>query len=189
MEESSPKIQFIPKGFDKFEWEFDTDIPCRGQNVCIESFISKVLGKKCKISFTKKDLSELDEVEQSYVKLVGEQGWCIKGRYYMLYFIALEWLEKKIQDPTQQEKLKNFASTHDFQKATSLAVIDFLKVNIRMQWDNFLSAIRDANSSGVKNKNILEDIFEGNKDFVQYTEKEVRDYILNKIHGKIRAKS
>jgi len=189
MSESKEKDKsiFIPKGFSEFEWEID-GIRCEGEYVNINSLVTRILGKRSVISFTKEDISEMEEFKQNFVKLVGQQGWCIKGEYYTLYFMAIEWLEKKIQTPSQKKKLQAFVSSNDFDKALSQAVKEFLKVNIRIQWDNFLSSIRDAKNSCIVYKEILEEIFEGDKSFIEYTEKEVRDYIKNKIHGKEKRK-
>jgi len=136
------KFQGVPAGFDDYEWEIE-NVKFQGEKVNIDSLIAYL---KLKISFTKEDYKNHSEVHQSYIELVGQQGGCIQGQYYMPLCIATPWIMTKTLK-RNMKKLEHIEKTyHDIIPSTYRKFrTDFISIT----WYKFCRAVREAKKHAV----------------------------------------
>ena len=147
------KFQGIPSGFEEYEWKID-EVEFLGQDVNIDSLIAYLKLKD--ISFTKQDYKNHSEVHQSYIKLIGEQGWCIQGHYYMPLCIAIPWISSKTDK--NKKKLEHIEKTYkDILPST---IRKFRTDFISITWYKFCRAVREAQKHAVQPTLDIDDLSE-----------------------------
>jgi len=149
------KVQLIPAGFNNYEW-LCNEVLFLGESVNIDSLIAYL---KLKISFTKEDFATQSELHQSYIKLIGQQGWCIKGSYHMPLCIALPWLKEK----TQKNLSKAESLEKKYREELPVTIQKFISDNVTTTWYKFCRAVREAKKEKVEPKLDVEDLPEETK--------------------------